>query len=384
MQTRILGALCAFILCVILAAGLWPFRAPKNNVEWLKGGNGLQFGPRGIAVSAKRFGADSPTGSCSLEIWLEPGRMGDSGTMLAFDSSPDARFPFSLRQFGESLAIQRASVDEHGAMERLWFKTDRVFEKGKRVVLTITGSPNKTAVYVNGVPVNVSAEFGLESGDLTGQLVLGSSTIRDSWQGQVTGLAVYDFALSALQVETHFEHWTQGQRPVMSGEQAPTALFQFDERAGSVVHDRMTRQNDLLIRDRYYLLHPPLLEPTWYQFRSRWGGWRSWSYWSDVSLNIAGFIPAGFFFTAYLSLIRLVRRPRITVVILGLALSLTIELLQYFLPTRESSMTDVITNTIGTMAGVALYRPVWMQSLLTKPYMAGIRRWMENSQLLHS
>jgi hypothetical protein len=354
---RTLGALCVCILCVILAAGLWPFRAPKNDVEWLKGENGLRFGHNGIAASAKAFRAASPDGACSLEIWLEPGRMDHSGTIVAFDSSPDLKFPFALRQFGDSLAIQRVSVVAQGRMVRPWLKTDRVFEKGKHVVLTITGGQEKTEVYVNGAPAKVSSRFGLVNGDLTGQLVLGNSTIKDGWPGQITGLAVYDFELTPSQVETHTERWTQGQDPVIKGEKDPVALYLFDEREGSVVHERMGSGHDLVIPARYFVLHPAFLHPVWDQFRSRWDGWMSWSYWSDVCLNVAGFVPLGFFFTAYFSLVRPITRPRLVVVVLGLAISLVIETLQHFLPTRDSSMTDVITNTVGTLVGAAFYRP---------------------------
>jgi hypothetical protein len=356
----------------MLGAGLWPFRPPKNNVEWLNRENGLRFGRHGIVTSATPFRAAPKDGGCSLEIWLEPGKLNGSGTLLAFDSSPDPKFALALRQFDDGLAIQRSTVDAQGTMVRRWLKIDHAFEQEKRVVLTVTGSQeettgNITTVYVNGERIRVAPEFGLLRGDLSGRLVLGDSPVNDSWTGQITGLAVYDFELTPAQVAAHFVRWTHNQAPAANGETAPLALYLFDEGRGNVVHDRMRPGHDLAIADRYFALHPPVLHPVLDQFRSRWDGGLTWSYWSDVLVNIAGFIPLGFVFTAYFSRVHTVSRPRVLVVVLGLTISLLIEICQHFLPTRDSSMADVITNTVGTAAGVELYTMVPMPNLLKRP-----------------
>ncbi len=378
---RILGALCAFILCVILVAGLWPFCAPKNDVEWLKGANGLRFGRNGIVASVNGFRTASPDGASSLEILLQPERVNGSGTILAFDDSPDPNFPFALRQDGANLAFQRGSVDSQGKLVRPWLQMDRILEKHHRMVLTITGSKDKTVVYVNGVPVKVSSGFGLVSSDLTGRLVLGSSTISYSWPGQIAGLAVYDYSLTPSEAEGHIERWARGQGPVIYPERPPVALYLFDENTGSVVHERMGSGNDLVIPARYYVLHPRFLSSPLGPFRGRWAGWMSWSYWSDACVNVAGFVPLGFFFTVYFSLVRPIPRPRVAVLVLGLTISLGIETAQYFLPTRDSGMNDVITNTLGTALGVALYRPISIRKFLTLPLIAGLSPWLQKTGL---
>ncbi len=99
----------------------------------------------------------------------------------------------------------------------------------------------------------------------------------------------------------------------------------------------------MIVREKF-------LEPPWKEFYPRW------AYWKNVGINIGGFIPLGFFFCAYLTSVRQVSRPRLVTMILGAAASVTIEVLQAFLPTRDSGMTDIITNTLGTYLGVLLYQ----------------------------
>ena len=111
---RVYGALCICILGGILFAGLWPFRSPINDVEWLPGENGLQFGSRGLVTSTKVFPTASSRGACSLEVFLRPDRSSGSGTILAFDDSPDPKKTLALRQFGDGLAIQRPEIDARG------------------------------------------------------------------------------------------------------------------------------------------------------------------------------------------------------------------------------------------------------------------------------
>ncbi|MGB6477849.1 MAG: VanZ family protein, partial [Candidatus Sulfotelmatobacter sp.] len=97
----------------------------------------------------------------------------------------------------------------------------------------------------------------------------------------------------------------------------------------------------------------------------------SWGYCKDVLINIGGFIPLGFFFCAYFSSVRPLKRAMLTTIVLGGVVSLAIEVLQAFLPTRDSGMTDIITNTLGTGLGALLYHRESMQALFVTTGLGG-------------
>ncbi len=345
-----LRAICVFVLLGILVAGLWPFHAPKNQVSWLSQGSGLFFGRYGSILSAGTFKARASgmNGACSLEIWLEPRRVHSSGTILAFYWPESGIIAFALRQSLGDLEIQQTSRDQlhHARMVKVDF--DNVLSK-KLVLVTISSDPGGTTVYADGAFVKKAPNFRFSSRDLTGQFVGGNSPVTtDDWSGQVRGLAVYDRELTADEVSQHFANWTKGHSKDSATTEGVIALYLFNERGGNVVHNRIDPATDLVIPERFFVLHEQFLERPWDEFR------HDWNYWKDVGINIAGFIPLGFSFFAYFLTVRKIKRPVLVTIVLGFAVSLTIEVLQAFLPTRDSGMTDLMTNTLGTALGAIL------------------------------
>ena len=207
----------------------------------------------------------------------------------------------------------------------------------------------------------MSPILGVSTHNFTGRLVIADSpTVNDSWSGQIMGLAIYERQLTASQIVRHYGDWTKNQRPTLAEDEAPVALYLFNEGKGRIVHNQLDSTTDLTIPSYYFALRPSVLVAFWREYKP------TWSYWLDVGINIAGFIPFGFCIVAYLSSVRRINRAAAITVILGFTVSLTIETLQAYLPMRSSGMTDLITNTLGTAIGVMFYRWSFVQSLLTK------------------
>jgi hypothetical protein len=372
MKAKTLDAVCIAVLCTILTLGLWPFHTPANDVTWLGDRNGLRFGRYGTAFSSGAFetassSRDELTGS--VEIWLQPARIWDSGTFLSF-SAPENLFRFSLHQSQTDLRVQAAIED--GQNRRRGFYVDDVFRRGRTAFITVTSGTKGMAVYVDGILARRAPQFRLPANQFTGRIVLGGSPGQeDSWKGRMLGFAIYDRELTQPQLLRHYETWTQTGRPDIPKDEGNVALYLFDEHAGNVVHSRVNSGADLSIPEKYVVLDQIFLEPFWKEFSM------SQSYWSAALKNIVGFIPLGFCFFARLFVARRVKRPALTAILLGALVSLMIEILQAYLPTRDSGTTDIITNTLGTGVGVALFCSGPMQSLFGKV------RYLNNLQIGH-
>jgi len=345
------AAMCLLVLCGVVVAGLWPFHAPTNEVSWLSGRNGLLFGKHGTVVSASPFKRPASEGdtSCSLEIWLEPTRTDSGGTILTFYSPTKGGAPFAARQYrGGGLVLERGSQSD--LAKRAGIYVGGVFRSLNPVFVTISSGKAGVATYVDGALAKRFPNFAFSSLDLRGQLIVGNApSTTYTWSGQFKGLAIYDRELTAGEVSQHYANWTENRQADLAKSGGVVALYLFDEGSGNVVHSRVESATDLLIPERFLVIHKEFLEPFWKEFRP------GWSYWKDIGINVVGFVPLGFFFCSYFSLVRKIQHPSLVTIVLGFIVSLTIEVLQAFLPTRDSGTTDLITNTLGTTLGIILY-----------------------------
>jgi len=345
-----------FVLALggILTAGLWPFHSPKNDVKWLASGNGLSFGTYGTILSSGVFdmtnaGDDAP---CSLEIWVESYLPSNSSTLLAF-YDPETHKRFSLHQSLTDLEVRSKRVatnDKTSRVGAVRFYVDNLFRRGRQHFITITSRGSQTRVYVDGALAAEPAQFPLSAQDFTGELVIANSPVHDdSWQGRFRGLAIYQQELTPPQVLEHYQSWTKDGRPAITADERNTALYLFDEGEGNTIHNRAKSGVDLNIPERYTVFDEKFLEPAWDEYSP------NWSYLKNVLINIAGFIPLGFIANAFFSSVGKGRRAVLFTILLGCATTLTIEILQAFLPTRDSGTTDLFTNTLGTCLGAAVY-----------------------------
>lgn len=314
---------------------------------WLKDQNGIRIDRYGTVVSSGDFEPATSDGpACSLELWLKPHRTWDKGTVLAFYNHLIGR-QFSLQQYYTDLILGHDGEDEY---RQARFDVDGVF-RGNQVLITVTSDGQATAIYLDGNLIKRSSRFGLSLKDLAGTLIVANSPRQpNSWAGELRGLAIYRGMLTADQVTQHHQDWTQTGKPSVTEDIPALALYLFDEHTGKMIHNQVRSGVDLYIPERYLLVNQTLLESPRKEFR------RKSTRLDDIVSNIVGFVPLGFVFCAYFTSVRQFKHGGWAVIVLGAIVSLTIEVLQAYLPTRDSGLTDVITNTLGTAVGAGLYR----------------------------
>jgi hypothetical protein len=350
-QTRVAGGLCVLTLIIFTIAGLWPFRQIRNDVSWIADRPGVRFGKHGIIFSDGRLPARGSE-ACSIEMWVRPAAGESFSTLLAF-FGPDGDIGVSLHRSVTDLRLDR----ETGGKPIEWY-AGKVLYDDRLIFLTFVFGSRGTTVYQDGAVIREIPQLRVAFGDCSGNLGVGhSSRGHSSWQGDLQGLAVYGLQLTADQVRTNYQSWQTSGRPDDRNVAKPEVLYLFQERGGAHVSDSGSSGISLTIPDRYLSIRRTWLQSPIIAFEPDWG------YAEDVLINIGGFIPFGFVLRAFLTSNRKVRRTATWTVIGGALVSLTIELLQVYLPTRNSDLTDVLTNTLGTYLGAVIYLS-WQRRLL--------------------
>ena len=355
LRFKSLGVVCLALWLGIMGFGLWPFDFfPKNHVMWLQNENGLHFDRYGEAYSTTPWtmspkSAASRNGSSSVEIWLHSWESEYPGVSAIFSVGDPARLEnFAIVQSGSDLFVRGQFLDDkkRSIIRKLWL--DNAVRSGEPRFVTLTSGPEGTALYLEGL-AQKRYPFTLKIDNFLGPILLGHAPAgHRAWTGDLLGLAVYERALTDSEVSEHYQAWREARTAELITRPGIAAFYPFDERAGDIIHNRAGSAPELLIPTRFNVLHPTILSPRLNLDRSDLG---------DVIINILGFVPLGFFLCAYLYHAKHLGKVRALVltVVLGAITSLVIELLQAYLPSRDSSLLDIIDNTLGTALGAVLH-----------------------------
>jgi VanZ family protein len=194
-----------------------------------------------------------------------------------------------------------------------------------------------------------------------------ASDCGNQWVGRLFGLALYRGVLTSEQLHRNYLSWTQSDQVDVELSGNPMVLYTFDEKQGRRISNRAGDKNHLIVPKRYRPLKRIMLQPSWKHTSVVDRGFLS-----DVIINVLGFIPFAFLLIHYLNTAGRIplRRLVFAVVLVGALTSLVIEGSQAYLPTRHSSLLDLICNTCGAYFGVLLYKIVCRKPFMLRPSVA--------------
>jgi VanZ family protein len=371
LERRLLGAICFGLWIGILGFGLWPFNfRPRNRFQWLANG-GISFENYGQGYSRSQWNRDDstdPAAGFTIELWVrsrERNYHDVSGLLSIGDSLPEC---FAIAQSGPDVMVRGQFQDATHSLAVRRFYIDDAFPETRPRFITVASGPQGTELYLDGIPKR-KVPFTLTKKNSTGTILLGHNFAgHEPWVGELLGLAIYQSARTTAEVSEDYSAWEQKNTAELMKRPRIAALYLFDEGSGNIIHNRAGDAPDIVIPERFSLLHKTFLD-----FPSHLN--RASLDLPDIVINIIGFVPFGFF--ACLFFVRAKQagpsRAILLTLIMGAITSLTIELLQAFLPTRESSLLDLINNTLGTLVGAIVHYGV--ATVVSRSRRPAIRLW---------
>jgi hypothetical protein len=346
---RKFAGLISIAICAgYLFAGLWPFNFfAHNNIKWLPGSNGIHFTWLSVAYSRTPFDMSS-SDAITIELWLEPEDEPSHriGSILSFY---DSELPENLLigQWKSEVLLRMLVTNAQGVRKYREVSARAALRKGSRRFVVLTSGPAGTAFYVDGSAAAIFPNLTLRSKTLQGSLVLGSAPQGgNQWRGELYGLALFSRALAPPEILHHYDLWKSNHSQDLRSERQLAALYLFDKGNGETVEDYSPSHCPLIVPQRYHLIRKTFFVLPWKEPPPL----------SDVLVNILGFVPFGFSFFVYRMQAKPARslRNALLVILVATIISVAIEFTQGFLPTRDSSVSDVVCNSGGALIGVLL------------------------------
>ena len=333
-----MGSFYCFVFILIIA-GLWPFNFLQSNKASQDSVNGLCLTPPGTAYTSNPFKKLLGLREFTILLNLSSDFFGSNGYARILSYSLDGeRVNFMIGQWKDSIVFKLRASENRGPIH---FETEGVFKRGEKECIAIIFNGEKLLLYHHGRIRNEKKTGPLNFSNWDGSypLVIGSEANGKSpWRGTIFSIALFDQAFPSEKIKSLALHVKDF---------SPLIHYTFNDGQEGKVIDHGKGEPAHLIIPRYFTPYErTILEKPFTQLRDYRCNMK------DIMINVVGFVPLGFLLSFYLLKKGLPFRSSLLLSILtGFCLGLMIEVIQAFLPTRSSSMTDLIANTLGTAIG---------------------------------
>lgn len=309
----------------IFLAGLWPFNFnPPNNINWQNNAeeNYLAIKQPSIAFFTPELqDFNSPEGF-TIDIKLKSNPPLNNYVSRIFSLNRNNTELLLIGQWKNGIILRLHDPLRNNYSE-LYAKD--VLKSSEPVFLTLNVAKSSSFISCNGKAIlKRNKPLTSQKTALEGVAVIGNSVSGEhGWNGELYSLKIYNRPLSKQKL-SGFELKDQ---------------FRF---CGG--------EYTLTIPERFSPFKRKILTPPWIDLRF------NKSCICDVILNFTGFLPFGLII-GVLGIQNRYKKSHSLIIsfLLCAVVSLTIELLQPFLPTRSSQLSDLIFNILGGVSGCGLF-----------------------------
>lgn len=356
---KILLGTFVIILLGILIFGLIPKNFTiSNNVKWVSNPPGIRFGKYGIAYTEPFIEAvediNSEQNGFSIEIALKPERHQEKRFQFIFAvHNGEDSTQLLMGQWGTDFIVMNGD-DYDNTKRKKRISVDTLSMHAEELFVTITTSEIGTKIYLNGQLISSKRDLKLKlsAGGARARIIIGNSPYgKNSWIGTLYGLAFYRDALTSEKAARHYATWIKKRSFSFAKRENPFVLFLFDETNGFRSFDHANGKNHLHIPSKTKILQTKFLDISSSKFELKIG------FLKDIAFNLLGFMPFGFILSAVLLKFNgpFVKHHIIIAVASGFLLSLMLEFIQCWIPSRSSSAIDLVFNTLGAFIGAKIY-----------------------------
>ena len=312
-----------------------------NQVECLEKESCLYFYNIGMVYSGNPLGAIGITNSFGLRIDVLPRRLSHRLSRICSISDSKGNKLFTIDQWISGIEVSLFDI-----------KGNRLKRIGKTGVLSVDSitsiytAVERDTLYLlfNGAsegilkkPVQYPVQYFKDS-----YLILGfSATGTNPWRGKITSFNLYKKAVHKYSPSPDYLNLKE---PPDTFD--PVATFSFDQCNNQIITDQ-SGHNWNLIKPITPKLFRHIAFEIFPQYMTHYK-----SFIIDMVVNFLGFFPfGGICCLLLLYFFPTVKKNLLTVFCLSLLVSIGIETVQVFIPTRASQLIDVLLNTFGGWCG---------------------------------
>ena len=317
---------------ILLCACFWPFNFFQENFAKVTP-EGISFSVPGIAYTRQAAGLEDFK-EFTLVARITARSPGQSSWIISYGTD------FETLNFLVGLYSNHLIVETRRGSQTMRASIEGALPNGKQTWLVATGTPGSLDVYLDGklkrevvraVPDTSQWRSGYP-------LVFGArSDGKYAWEGTLHDFAILDRACTPEEAE----------RPEELMAASPSVTYHFTNRANGVIGNSGTGETGPLLIPKEFV---PYRRASLMDLGDTWA---PRPLWGDIALNVLAFVPLGVLLSFFLGKAFSPAKVMLLAIIAGFGLSLSVEMMQVYLPRRWSTFMDVSSNSFGTLLGSA-------------------------------